>query len=35
MGMTMVIVTHNLELAAMMDRGLELRAGALYEKSFA
>ena len=26
MGMTMVIVTHNLELAAMMDRGLELRA---------
>ncbi|MCR5562561.1 MAG: ABC transporter ATP-binding protein [Desulfovibrio sp.] len=35
MGMTMVIVTHNLELAAMMDRGLELRAGALYEKHFA
>lgn len=35
LGMTMVIVTHNLELAARMDRGLELRSGALYEKSFA
>ena len=35
LGMTMVIVTHNLELAAKMDRGLELRSGALYEKSFA
>ena len=35
LGMTMVIVTHNQELAARMDRGLELRAGALYEKVFA
>ena len=35
LGMTLIIVTHNLELAANMDRGLELRAGALYEKSFA
>ena len=35
LGMTLVVVTHNLELAARMDRGLELRAGALYEKSFA
>ena len=34
-GMTLVVVTHNLDLAARMDRGLELRAGALYEKSFA
>ena len=34
LGMTMVIVTHNLELAAEMDRGLELKAGTLYEKSF-
>ena len=35
LGMTLVIVTHNQELAARMDRGLELRAGALYEKVFA
>ena len=35
LGMTLVVVKHNLELAARMDRGLELRAGALYEKSFA
>lgn len=35
LGMTLVVVTHNLDLAARMDRGLELRAGALYEKSFA
>lgn len=33
--MTMVIVTHNQDLAARMDRALELRAGALYEKVFA
>lgn len=32
LGMTMIIVTHNQELAARMDRALELRAGALYEK---
>lgn len=35
LGMTLVVVTHNSDLAARMDRGLELRAGALYEKSFA
>ncbi|WP_297826935.1 ABC transporter ATP-binding protein [uncultured Desulfovibrio sp.] len=35
LGMTLVVVTHNSDLAASMDRGLELRAGALYEKSFA
>lgn len=35
LGMTMVVVTHNLELAARMKHGLELRAGALYEKTFA
>lgn len=35
LGMTLVIVTHNQELATRMDRGLELRAGALYEKNFA
>lgn len=34
LGMTLVVVTHNRELAAGMDRGLELRAGALYEKAF-
>lgn len=33
--MTLVIVTHNQELAARMDRALELRAGALYEKIYA
>ena len=35
LGMTLVVVTHNLDLAARMDRGLELRAGTMYEKSFA
>ncbi len=35
LGTTLVIVTHNQELAARMDRSLELRAGALYEKDFA
>ncbi len=35
LGMTLVIVTHNQELASQMDRALELRAGALYEKVFA
>lgn len=35
LGMTLVVVTHNLELAAEMDRVLELRAGALYEKNIA
>lgn len=35
LGMTMIIVTHNHELAVRMDRALELRAGALYEKVFA
>lgn len=34
LGMTLVVVTHNQELAARMGRSLELRAGALYEKSF-
>lgn len=34
LGMTLVLVTHNLELAAGMKHGLELRAGALYEKTF-
>lgn len=34
-GMTLVIVTHNHELAARMDKALELRSGALYEKVFA
>lgn len=34
MGTTLVVVTHNRELAASMDRGLELRGGALYEKVF-
>lgn len=34
-GMTLVIVTHNQKLASSMDRALELRAGALYEKVFA
>lgn len=29
---TLIIVTHNRDLAARMDRTLELRAGALYEK---
>ena len=35
LGMTMVVVTHNAELAAGMDRGLELKSGKLYEKTFA
>lgn len=35
LGMTLVIVTHNQELAAKMDRALELKAGVLYEKKFA
>ncbi len=30
--MTLVVVTHNAELAALMDRRLELRAGELYAK---
>lgn len=34
MGMTLVVVTHNQELAAKMNRVLELRGGALYEKAF-
>lgn len=33
-GATLVVVTHNHELAASMDRGLELRGGALHEKKF-
>jgi len=35
LGMTMVVVTHNVELAAGLDRSLELRSGQLYEKTFA
>lgn len=35
LGATLVIVTHNQELAAKMDRALELRAGVLNEKIFA
>lgn len=34
LGMTMVVVTHNQDLAARMDRAVELRSGALYEKVF-
>lgn len=34
LGMTLVIVTHNQELAGRMSRVLELRGGALYEKAF-
>lgn len=33
LGMTLVVVTHNRELAAGMDRTLELRAGILYDKT--
>lgn len=33
LGMTLVVVTHNLELAARMDRRLELRGGELHEKA--
>ncbi len=32
LGMTLVVVTHNNELASSMERSLELRAGVLYEK---
>jgi len=31
LGMTLVVVTHNVELAARMGRRLELRSGELYE----
>lgn len=34
MGTTLVVVTHNRELAAKMDRGLELKGGSIYEKTF-
>lgn len=34
LGVTLVTVTHNLDIARSMDRSLELRAGALYEKVF-
>ncbi len=33
MGMTLVIVTHNQELAASLDRSLELRSGELYAQN--
>lgn len=32
LGMTLVVVTHNLEMAKAMNRCLELKAGELYEK---
>ena len=35
LGMTLVVVTHNRELAAGMGRILELKAGTLYEKNVA
>lgn len=35
LGMTMVVVTHNRELAAGLDRRLELKSGHFYEKTFA
>ncbi|MBO4301380.1 MAG: ABC transporter ATP-binding protein [Desulfovibrio sp.] len=35
LGMTLVVVTHNRELAAAMDRTLELKAGTLYENNTA
>ena len=35
LGMTLVVVTHNRELAAGMGRTLELKAGTLYEKNIA
>ncbi len=34
-GMTLIVVTHNIELATSMGRCLELRAGELYEKTYA
>ncbi len=34
LGMTLVVVTHNNELAASMGRSLELRAGVLYDKTY-
>lgn len=34
LGVTLITVTHNREIAARMDRVLELRAGELYEKSY-
>ncbi len=33
LGMTLVMVTHNRDLAVLMDRCLELRAGELYEQT--
>jgi len=33
MGMTLIIVTHNQELAASLDRSLELRSGELYAEN--
>lgn len=33
MGMTLIIVTHNQELAASLDRSLELRSGELYAQN--
>ena len=33
LGMTLVVVTHNRELAARMGRSLELRSGELYEQN--
>ncbi|MDD2966101.1 MAG: ABC transporter ATP-binding protein [Desulfovibrionaceae bacterium] len=33
MGMTLVVVTHNRELAVQMGRSLELRAGVFYDKT--
>lgn len=33
LGMTLVIVTHNTDLAACMGRSLELRSGVLYDKT--
>lgn len=35
LGITLVIVTHNREIAARMDRVFELRGGELYEKNYA
>ena len=33
LGMTLVVVTHNNDLAACMGRSLELRSGVLYDKT--